>query len=127
MHEFALTQELIQRVEEIAADYSGEVQLVELDVGELTAVNAECMQMAFEALREGTRLSSCRLVCRHVPIEVLCGDCSRSGPPEDPFWLRCAACGSMSVQVVSGRELDIVRVQVEEPEGDEREGKTCTT
>ena len=114
MHEFALAQELIERVLELARPYGGAVAEVELKVGELTAVNRWTLGIAFEALKtESSLLTDCRLLCCPVPVLLRCQDCGGIGSPIDPLMLLCPTCSSARVQVRSGRELDIVRLRLD--------------
>jgi hydrogenase nickel incorporation protein HypA/HybF len=114
MHEFSLADDLIRSATELAAPHPGRVVEVELVVGALTAVNPEALDMAFHVLQEGTRLAEARLVCRLAPVTLACRSCGREGEPEDPLLLRCSVCGSGAVGVTSGRQLDIVRLRLEE-------------
>lgn len=119
MHEFSLADELIHSVERLAAHHEGVIREVELQIGALTAVNREALETAFTVLRAGTRLACCELQCQMLPVLLSCKSCGVQREPEDPLLHCCSACGSRAVEVVSGRQLDIVRIRVEEPSGDE--------
>ncbi|MBM4318573.1 MAG: hydrogenase maturation nickel metallochaperone HypA, partial [Deltaproteobacteria bacterium] len=110
--------ELIRSVERLAAHHPGTIRSVELQIGALTAVNQEALQTAFAVLRDGTRLAVCELLCRALPVVVACTSCGQQGEPEDSLLLRCPACGSGRVEVTSGRQLDIVRISLEDASAD---------
>lgn len=112
MHEFALAEALVEQVRDLAAPSGQPVLEVELSVGELTAVNEEALRFAFDVVRQDEpALADCSLVCRFVPIEVRC-ECGATGAPPDPLLLICPECGSRKVQLISGRQIDIVRISV---------------
>ncbi len=120
MHEFALAEAVVEQVERLAAAHPGQIAEVELAVGELTAVNHGALEAAFDALKQHSeRLRDCALICRAVPLWVRCAACGQEGPPVDPLFLACSHCASGDVEALRGRNLDIVRVRVDERETSE--------
>ncbi len=126
MHEFGFAEEIVSRVEKLAAPYGGKVHEIELSIGELTAIDFETLRFAFDALKVGhPALEQAKLLCNPVPLVLKCSACGQEGPPMDPMLLRCRGCGSARVEILQGRDFDIVRIRVD----DERQegGRPCTT
>jgi hydrogenase nickel incorporation protein HypA/HybF len=60
-----------------------------------------------------------RLALTEVPVRLRCSACTREWAPEIPAF-RCPACESADVAVLSGEELEVEFIELEEMEA------TCT-
>jgi len=49
-----------------------------------------------------------------VPVVAICNECSAEWTITGPVFT-CIKCGSGSIRVVSGRELDIVSIEIADP------------
>lgn len=126
MHEMSIALEVVAQVEGAArpAD-AGPVDSVRLRVGELAGVVADALHFSFELACEGTALEGARLLTEFVPGQARCGPCARRWPTGMPPRLCCPECGGSSVELLSGRELQIVSVRWADapehvPAGEER-------
>ncbi|WP_173165493.1 hydrogenase maturation nickel metallochaperone HypA/HybF [Phytohabitans suffuscus] len=108
MHEFAITQSVVDAACERAA--GRRVRSVRVRVGALTAVVPEAMRFCFDLVSEGTSLEGARLDIDQRPGIGLCRTCGRTVSLDDHVLL--CHCGSADLAVVSGRELEIVSMEV---------------
>jgi hydrogenase nickel incorporation protein HypA/HybF len=127
MHEMAVTQAFIDMVLEYAAGHR--VTDIYLEVGRLSAVVPESVEVFFEYLSKGTLAEGARLHFRRLPIELTCMDCgqrmdldecSDSAPLsilQRAFAEGCK-CGSKNLRVTGGVSCALVSIDVEPTVGD---------
>ncbi|KAA0022214.1 hydrogenase maturation nickel metallochaperone HypA/HybF [Antrihabitans cavernicola] len=108
MHEMSITQSVVEAACEHAA--GRRVHSVRVKVGALCAVVPDSMQFCFELITEGTALDGAELIIEQPPGRAHCRDC------EDDFVLQdlilLCPCGSADVEIVAGRELQIMSMEV---------------
>ncbi len=91
MHEYALIEALVRRVEEEAQRRGAlAVHGVSVRVGELSGVDPELFRTAYETFRAGTLCERAPLALRQVPARWSCPHCAR--PIERGEILRCPDC-----------------------------------
>jgi hydrogenase nickel incorporation protein HypA/HybF len=108
MHEMAITQSVVDAVCEHAA--GRRVHSVRLEVGALCAVVPDSMQFCFGLVTEGTVADGARLDLDVRPGSAHCRSCGREFRLDDPILL--CPCGSADVEVLAGRELRILSMEV---------------
>jgi hydrogenase nickel incorporation protein HypA/HybF len=108
MHEMALTQSLVEAVCEHAA--GRRVHSVKLEVGALCAVVPDAMTFCFELATEGTVADGARLDVDIRPGTARCRSCGKHFELTDPILL--CPCGSADVEVLAGRDLKILSMEV---------------
>ena len=112
MHEFGIAEGILKTALDTAAQHgAGKVEIVRLRIGALAGVVDEALTFAFEALSEDTPASGARLEIEPVPVRCYCATCAREFEPPR-FSYRCPACQTLSTQVRSGRELQLVSIEV---------------
>ena len=108
MHEMAITQSVVDAVCEHAA--GRRVHSVKVEVGALCAVVPDSMQFCFELATEGTAADGARLELNVHPGMAHCRTCANEFELHDPILL--CPCGSADVEVVAGRDLKILSMEV---------------
>lgn len=108
MHEMALTQSLVEAVCEHAA--GRRVHSVKLEVGALCAVVPDAMAFCFELATEGTVAEGARLDVDILAGAARCRSCDARFELTDPILL--CPCGSADVEVLAGRDLRILSMEV---------------
>ena len=117
MHEMSIALRII----EIATDALPpnrpdiEVESVNVEVGQLTAVVPASLRFCFEIASRDTAIAGAQLVIEEIPIVVVCGDCQAESEQEG-FPLMCASCHSRHVDLLCGRELRVTSIEVADPE-----------
>lgn len=84
-----------------------------LELGELACVEPETLAFAFQVVALGTAAEGCELLVERLPLVVRCAACGREGEA-DPAVLVCPACGGTPLTVLSGRELRLASIDVED-------------
>ncbi len=114
MHELSIALGIIDvAAEELERHAGSAIVAVHLKVGALSGVVKEALQSAFELAREGSVLEQSSLVIQDVPVALFCPQCQCEQPVESLQDMCCQACGTYSSDIVKGRELEIVAMEIE--------------
>jgi hydrogenase nickel incorporation protein HypA/HybF len=108
MHELSITQGLVDAV----LDRTGErtVTAVNLRVGALSGVLPDAMRFCFDVIAAGTPLAGARLSIDEPRGLARCRSCQDEFELADLILL--CPCGSADVEVLRGRELMLMSVEV---------------
>jgi hydrogenase nickel incorporation protein HypA/HybF len=119
MHELSIAQAIADVAERHAAGRT--VVKVEVRVGHLRQVVPESLDFAFALITQGTSLDGAELLIEHVPAAGRCRSCAAESVLEEfPLW--CLRCGGLDMEVLSGEELLIDALELEEAQTTERMG-----
>jgi hydrogenase nickel incorporation protein HypA/HybF len=118
MHEMGIAQQIIDiAAASIPAEMAGaRVERVNLKIGKLSAVVPESLRFCFEIASKDTPLAGAELFIEETPVVARCKDCGERWTIEEPIFT-CQSCQSGSLEILSGRELDIVSIEVAEEDG----------
>ena len=98
--------------DELERQGGGRVVALHLRLGPLSGVIPEALRSAWDLACESSALAGCRLVIENVPILIDCPTCGGQRPVRSIQEMCCADCGSASTGVVSGREMDVVALEM---------------
>lgn len=116
MHETALARSILQTVQVLQAERNlGQIQRVELELGEFSGVEPLQLKSAFEAQSGSLLGSPAELVLHLVPLTGRCQNCEQEFRIV-AFRFVCPHCTGSDVQVIGGEELRILSVRVEQEE-----------
>ncbi len=116
MHEMGIANSILEAVEKEIARYPGaRASKVGVRVGELAAIDGEALRFCFEVLRRDTELDGLELELEWCPRKHRCAGCDPIFTVRD-YDCRCPQCGQVAMQCVSGDELELAFVEVEEDE-----------
>ncbi len=118
MHELSIATAIVEHAAELARRHGAtSVSAVRVRVGEMAAVVPEALRFSFEVAREGTQLASAELIVEDVPARAHCAACDAGFAVGTPPFLWCPQCDRPSTRLLSGRELDISAIELEEATG----------
>ena len=114
MHELSIAISLVDWAVEEAEYRRGmaKVTAIHLKLGPLAGVIEEALISAFEMARAGTVLEESTLVIKQVPVVLACPTCGRDQPAVSPREMACAVCGTITGDIVTGRELEVFALEV---------------
>lgn len=111
-----IANSVIEAVRTEAARYPGSSpRKVGLRIGELAAVDPESLRFCFEALTKETDLESLELEIEIRPRRHRCRDCHTDFNVKD-YDFTCPQCGKLNSECISGDELEMAYLEVEEHE-----------
>lgn len=113
MHELSIARSVL----DVALRHAAGKRLtgIELQVGELRQVVPSALSFNFDLVAEGTSAEGAVLHMEVVPAVALCKDCG-SETRLTAFPLQCGNCQGLSLEVVSGEELVVQSIEVEDAE-----------
>jgi len=115
MHELSIAISIVDlAVEEAAARGNAEVLAVHLRLGSLSGVVKEALQSCYEMACRSTSLEGSRLLIEEVPVEVFCPQCRAPRRIPSVQYLCCPECGTPGSQVIHGKELEVVALELSE-------------
>jgi hydrogenase nickel incorporation protein HypA/HybF len=101
-------------VESIPEKMAGSrVVRVHLNVGKLAAVVPESLRFCFEIVAKETPAEGARLEIQELAVVAQCNGCDHQWEIESAVF-SCPRCGSGAIDMLSGRELDIDSIELEE-------------
>ena len=116
MHELSIAQSVLEAVEAEAARHpAAQPSKVGLRIGELAAVDPHALQFGFEVLTQDTGLKGLQLEIELCPRRHRCRDCGTEFIVMD-FDFRCPKCQSTQNDCISGDQLEIAYLELEERE-----------
>ncbi len=113
MFEFTLTNSLNDALQRLCR-LTGwkKVTRVMIRVGGVRKINPEVMSFIFAAASKDTPAEGALLSVMILPVTVKCLSCGKISVSEDSEFA-CPLCGSKNVQILSGLELNIEALEVE--------------
>lgn len=114
MHELSICNALVEQVERIAAENrAGRVARIELLIGPLSGIEADLLRRAYPLAIAGTVAADAELVIETADVVVHCSQCG-SESSVAPNRLLCGECGDYRTRVVSGEEMILKRLELED-------------
>jgi hydrogenase nickel incorporation protein HypA/HybF len=117
MHEMGIAMEIMDiALASIPAEMTGaRVARVNLKVGRLSAVVPDSLRFCFEVVARDTALAGAELHIEEIPVHARCNACRREWTIDQPAFA-CPHCENGDITLLSGRELDIESLELEEEE-----------
>ncbi len=110
MHELAIAESILDALKE---QVKGKVASIKLRIGEMSGVVPDALRFSFQIASEGTIAQGATLNIEHVPLTARCNDCLETFHIKN-YCFECSVCGGSNFKVISGRELMIEEVEVED-------------
>jgi hydrogenase nickel incorporation protein HypA/HybF len=110
MHELSITRNMVAIVSERAQGLK--VTRVRLEVGRLSAVMPDAIRFCFDICAADTPLAGASLQIDVIPGLGLCTNCGTEVALECLVG-RCPRCGTTSLKLLAGQELNIKDMEVE--------------
>jgi hydrogenase nickel incorporation protein HypA/HybF len=111
MHELSISSAVVDTV--VAHAAGRKVGAVTMTVGAFRQVVPASLDFYFGIVSRGTVCEGARLEQVLVPLRLGCSGCGKEWEPELPVF-RCQGCGGSDVELLSGNELEVESIEVEE-------------
>jgi hydrogenase nickel incorporation protein HypA/HybF len=114
MHEMGIASSVLDAVRaEAARQGNARPCKVGLRVGELCALDEDALRFCFEAITRETDLESLQLEIEICPRRHRCTECLREFIVRE-YNVRCPQCASLETECISGDELELAYLEVDE-------------
>jgi hydrogenase nickel incorporation protein HypA/HybF len=114
MHEMGIASSVLEAVRTEMQRYPGTYPCkVCLRIGEMAAIDPEALRFCFEAITRETDFEALELEIEVCPRRQRCLVCGRVFIVHD-YSVRCPACASLQTECISGDELELAYLEVEE-------------
>jgi hydrogenase nickel incorporation protein HypA/HybF len=114
MHELSIAMSIVELAEEEAERRAVQVEAVHLRLGALSGVVKDILLSCYEMACEGTPLQGSHLVIEDVPVVIFCPACRAQRPLSTIQLFCCPECGTPASEVVQGKELEVVALEIQE-------------
>ena len=84
----------------------------------MCGVVEDALQFSYGLATQGTLLEGSRLEVLHIPVVIHCDACHSESELSGVQSFRCPSCGTPSMDIRRGRELEIESMEVEEDEAE---------
>jgi hydrogenase nickel incorporation protein HypA/HybF len=111
MHELSVASAVLDTVRRHA--HGRRVTLVSLRVGRLRQVVPDSLRFYFEIVARDTICEDAGLELSEIEARLSCSQCGHQWEPVFPAF-RCPECASAEVVLLSGEELEVEYIEVEE-------------
>ena len=112
MHELSIAMSIVDMATEEAEARGARVEAVHLRLGALSGLVPEALLASYGIACDATPLEGSRLVIENVPIVIFCPRCRAEREAQSTEWFCCAVCGASSADVVRGREIEVVALEL---------------
>lgn len=113
MHELSIAQTLLDIVsEQCFKNGYKEIESINIKVGRASGIMPDALNFAFNAIKSDSIAKNASLNIEEIPVAGICKDCNYEFIVEEEYVLCCPSCKNSSFIITSGRELDIVEMEV---------------
>jgi hydrogenase nickel incorporation protein HypA/HybF len=115
LHEMGIALEIVEIAKaSLPAEMKGvKVKKVNLKIGKLAAVVPASLRFSFEVVTKDTPFAGSRLYIEEIPVVVKCRNCHSEWTVTGPDFT-CKTCQNSAVDILSGREIEIISLEVAE-------------
>jgi hydrogenase nickel incorporation protein HypA/HybF len=110
MHELSITRSVVAIVSEQALGQR--VTRVRLEIGRLSAVLPDAIRFCFDICAADTPVAGAELQIVEIPGLGRCNECA-ADVHLDALVGRCPQCGTASLRLIAGQELNIKDIEVQ--------------
>jgi hydrogenase nickel incorporation protein HypA/HybF len=115
MHELGIAQNILEIVQQsVPPEQAPDVRWVRMRIGPLSGVVPDSLDFCFSVIIGDTAMPQARLAIEQVPLAFRCKDCRHEFQAGD-LAFKCPACGSSGMEMIAGKELEIVEIELAEP------------
>lgn len=116
MHELSIAMGIIEAASEEAQKRGVQVSAVHLRLGALSGVVKDALQFSYEVACQDTPLAGSKLIVEDVPVVIFCPKCNDNRELISMQAFTCPECGTPTMNIVQGKELEVFALEVEEEE-----------
>lgn len=114
MHEASIALSIIEAAaQEAGRKGYGSIKSVSVNIGSASGVLPHALATAFDIVKLEGPAHEAELHINEIPLGGTCGSCSRRFETGEQFILACPHCGARDFQFTTGREMEIIEIEVD--------------
>jgi len=114
MHELGIAQNILEIVRQaVPGEQAAAVRRIRIRAGQFSGVVPDSLHFCFGVIVSETDMKNAGLEIEQVPTVSRCRDCFHQFQMEDLVFI-CPSCKSTNLELVSGKELEIVEIELAE-------------
>lgn len=115
MHEMGIAQQLAQiAIDALPVDLpEPKIKVINVKIGQLSAVVEHSLRTCFDIIAKETALEGAVLNIESVPVSIYCEKCDKIWEAQEAVFI-CPDCRNGNVRLETGRELQVVSIELEE-------------
>ena len=127
MHELSIAQEILKIAQRQKAERQETSRLKEIhvQVGGFSNVVPSALRSAFEVLVHETPFQGAVLHIDQAPLVIQCRECGKRSKLNEPTFV-CPSCEGFDLDIISGQELVVQSIVLEEQDQEEETNETNT-
>jgi len=112
MHELGIAENILDIVRRsIPGERVSAVKSIKLRVGPFAGVVTDSLKFCFDAISDDSGMANAILQIEQTPLTASCRDCGGKSGCENLVFI-CPACGGGNLEIVSGKELEVVEIEI---------------
>ena len=122
MHEMGIAMQVVEIATASIPEHlkNSRVQGVYLKIGKLSSVVPDSLRFCFDIVSKDTAIAGAVLYIDEIPVTARCKSCDNHWTITGPAF-SCPGCSSGSIELISGQELDISSIELEDDADGEQE------
>jgi hydrogenase nickel incorporation protein HypA/HybF len=114
MHELSVAQNIIEIIQQsVPKTEWNQVTAVRVKIGAVAGIVPDSLKFSFQAITSESEFSDVDLITERIPFRVHCHTCNNDSENDDGFAV-CGNCGSTNILILSGMELQINEIELNE-------------
>jgi hydrogenase nickel incorporation protein HypA/HybF len=114
MHEMSVAQNILEIIgDTLASSGKTRVRSVQLRIGQMSGIVRDSLEFCFQVITEGTPVEGAILEIEEPPLTARCNACRQTSGLEYGMFI-CPSCGSNDVAILSGTELQVVSLTLDD-------------
>src|SRR6266567_2066921 len=114
MHELSIAMSIVDAALDESQRRGVQVRAVHLRLGALSGVVKDALLFSYEVACQDTPLQGSQLIVEELPVIVFCPQCQSEQVLQSVQLFACPECGSPTMDVRQGKELEVFALEVEE-------------
>jgi hydrogenase nickel incorporation protein HypA/HybF len=116
MHELSIAMGIVDAALDESRRRGVQVSAVHLRLGALSGVVKDALMFCYEVACQDTPLQGSQLIVEDVPAIVFCPQCQQERELQSMQLFACPECGTPTMDVRRGKELEVFALEVQEEE-----------
>ena len=113
MKQASIAMSIVEMAEEESDQRGGaRINAVHLKLGAMAGVVKEALLASYQLACEGTGLQGSHLVIEEVGLVGYCPQCGERRTLDSVQWLACPECKGPVAELIHGRELEVVALEI---------------